>query len=75
MREEEQMRNTKILQDLDLVDTPHKKRDFITRVVELDLLSLFPQNGARIMEGITDMESFTKLTMEERERERKKLAA
>ena len=45
-------RNTKFLQDLDLVDSPHKERDLIGQDVDLDLLSLFPQIGARIMEGV-----------------------
>ena len=38
--------------------------------VDLDLLSLFPQKGARIMEGLRDRASFSRLTMEERERAR-----
>ena len=45
-------RNTKFLQDLDLVDSPHKERDLIGGDVDLDLLFLFPQEYARIMGGI-----------------------
>ena len=63
-------RNTKFLQDLDLVDSPHKERDLIGQDVDLDLLSLFPQMGARIMEGLRDRASFSSSTMEERESER-----
>jgi hypothetical protein len=33
-------RNTKFLQDLDLVDSPHKERDLIGEDVDLDLLYL-----------------------------------
>jgi hypothetical protein len=43
-------RNTKFLQDLYLEDSPHRERDLIGRIVDLDLISLFPQIGARIME-------------------------
>ena len=42
----------KELQDLDLEGSPHKERDLIGEDVDLDLLSLFPQMGARIMEGL-----------------------
>ena len=38
--------------NLDLMDSPHKERDLIGQDVDLDLLSLFPQMGARIMEGL-----------------------
>jgi hypothetical protein len=31
---------------------PHKERDLIGGKVDLDLLSLFPQIGARIIEGL-----------------------
>ena len=44
--------------------------DLIGRNVDLDLLSLFPQMGARIMEGLRDRASFSSSTMEERESER-----
>jgi hypothetical protein len=44
--------------------------DLIGRNVDLDLLSLFPQMGARIMEGLRDSASFSSSTMEERESER-----
>ena len=40
-------RNTKFLQDLDLASSPHKERDSVGGVVDLDLLSLFPQKDAR----------------------------
>ena len=42
----------------------------IGRNVDQDLLSLFPQMGARIMEGLRDRASFSRSTMEERESER-----
>jgi hypothetical protein len=35
-------RNTEFLQDLDLVSSPHKERDFIDGVVDLDLILSFP---------------------------------
>jgi hypothetical protein len=44
--------------------------DLIGRNVDLDLLSLFPQMGARIMEGLRDGASFSSSTMEGRESER-----
>jgi hypothetical protein len=44
--------------------------DLIGRNVDLDLLSLFPQMGARIMEGLRDGASFSSSTIEERECER-----
>ena len=50
-------RNTKFLQDLDLVDSPHKERDLIGQDVDVDLLSLFPQIGARIMERLEGEEA------------------
>ena len=43
--------NTKFLQDLDLVGSPHKERDLIGEDVDLDLLYLFSQIDARIMGG------------------------
>jgi len=52
IREEEQRGEHKILQDQDLVGSPHKERDLIGEDVDLDLLSLFPQEYARIMGGI-----------------------
>ena len=42
----------KELQDLDLVGSPHLERDLIGGNLDLDLLTLFPQEYARIMEGI-----------------------
>ena len=36
-------------QDLDLVGSPHKEEGLIGGVVDLDLLSLFPQVEARII--------------------------
>jgi hypothetical protein len=45
-------RNTKFLEDLEKVDSPHKERDLIGQDVDVDLLSLFPQIGARIMVGL-----------------------
>ena len=46
----------------------------IGRNVDLDLLSLFPQMGERIMEGLRDRASFSSSTMEERERVREATA-
>jgi hypothetical protein len=50
-------RNTKFFQDLDLVDSPHKERNLIGQDIDPDLLSLFPQIGARIMERLEEEEA------------------
>jgi hypothetical protein len=42
--------NTKFLQQLDLMGFLHKGRDLIAEYADIDLLSLFHQIGARIME-------------------------
>ena len=39
-------------QDLDLVGSPHKEEGLFGGVVDLDLLSFFPQRGERIIGGI-----------------------
>ena len=52
MRGRTQEENTKLLQDLDLIDFPHLEKILIGGNVELNLLSLFPQEYARIMGGI-----------------------
>ena len=52
-REEEQRRGTtKEVQELDQLSSPHLEERWIGRIVDLDLLSLFPQKDARIMEGL-----------------------
>ena len=45
--EEEQRRNTKELQDLDLKGSPHLEEIWFGVSVDLDLLSLFPLNGGK----------------------------
>ena len=40
------------LQDQDLLGSPHLEERWIGEIVDLDLLSLFPQRYARIMGGI-----------------------
>ena len=40
------------LQDQDLLGSPHLEERWIGGIVDLDLLSLFPQRYARIMGGI-----------------------
>jgi hypothetical protein len=42
----------KELQDLDPIGSPHIEEILIGRNVDLDLLSLFPQEDARIMGGM-----------------------
>ena len=42
----------KELQDLDPIGSPHLERIWLGGIVDLDLLSLFPQQNARIMGGI-----------------------
>ena len=44
--------NNKRIQDLDPMGSPHKEDGLIGGVVDLDLLSLFPQVEARIIGGI-----------------------
>jgi hypothetical protein len=62
----------KELQDLDPLCSPHLEERWIGRNIDLDLLSLFPQRYARIMEGIERWASFPRSTMVgERERKEK----
>jgi hypothetical protein len=42
----------KELQDLDLIGSPHLEEILIGGEIDLDLLSLFPQEDARIIGGI-----------------------
>jgi hypothetical protein len=42
----------KELQDLDQIGFPHLEEILISGKIDLDLLSLFPQKDARIMEGM-----------------------
>ena len=44
--------NTKLLQDLNPLGSPHSKGVWLGGIVDLDLLFLFPQEYARIMGGI-----------------------
>jgi hypothetical protein len=44
----------KELQDLDPIGSPHLEEKVIGRNAGLDLLSLFPQKDARIMEGMEE---------------------
>jgi hypothetical protein len=68
IKEEEQIEKHKELKDLYLVCSPHLERILNGGNVDLDLLSLFPQMRATIMEGLRDRTSFWS-TMEKRERE------
>ena len=43
--------NTKLLQDLNPLGSPHSKGIWLGGIVDLDLLFLFPQEYARIMGG------------------------
>jgi hypothetical protein len=43
---------------------PHKEERLIGRIVDLDLLSLFPQEYARIMGGMGEIASSRRSTME-----------
>jgi hypothetical protein len=62
----------KELQDLDSLCSPHLEERWIGGNIDLDLLSLFPQRYARIMEGIERGASFPRSTMVgEREKEGK----
>jgi hypothetical protein len=56
---EENVRKNKVeihkeLQDLDPIGSPHLEKRWIGGNVDLDLLSLFPQNDVRIMGGMED---------------------
>ena len=52
-REEEQRRTQQMeLQDLDPKASPHLEERWIGGTIDLDLLSLFPQEVARIIGGI-----------------------
>ena len=48
------------LQDQDQLGSPHLEEEWIGENVDLDLLSLFSQRYARIMEGIERKASFSK---------------
>src|SRR3954468_16970174 len=49
--EKKNKENTNELQDLDPQGSPHKEEIDLVENVDLDLLSLFPQKGARIIGG------------------------
>jgi hypothetical protein len=62
----------KELQDLDPLCSPHLEEKWISGIIDLDLLSLFPQRYARMMGGIKRGAIFPRSTMVgEREREKK----
>ena len=44
-------RNTKQLQNLDLLGSPHLEEELIGGMVDLDLLSYFPKDGQESLEG------------------------
>ena len=50
--EEQRRRTTKELQDLDPLGSPHLEEIWIGGIVDLDLLSLFPQEYGRFNGGI-----------------------
>jgi hypothetical protein len=54
----------KEIQDPDPMGSPHKEEKVIGGNIDLDLLSLFPQRYARIMEGIERRTSFPRSTIE-----------
>ena len=63
-REQEQRgRTTTELKDLDPLCSPHLEERWIGRIVDLDLLSLFPQRYARIMGGFERGQAFPRSTM------------
>ena len=49
------------LQDQDQLGSPHLEEEWIGGNVDLDLLSLFPQRYARIIEGIERGQAFPKV--------------
>jgi hypothetical protein len=57
---------TTFLQELNL-GTPSQRGIFIGRIIYLDLLSIFRQIGARIMEGLRRKEYLKRSTLVERE--------
>ena len=57
-------RTTQELQDLDPLGSPHLEERWIGRIVDLDLLSTFPKEYARIYGGIEREVSFPRSTME-----------
>ena len=64
-------RTTKELQELDPLGSPHLEEKLIGVNVDMDLLSLFPQEYARFIEGIERGQGFPRSTMKrERHRER-----
>ena len=58
----------KELQDQDLLGSPHLEEQWISGIVDLDLLSQIPQRYARIMGGIERKASFSKGQQWRRER-------
>jgi hypothetical protein len=57
----------KELQDLDPIGSPHLEEILIGGKIDLDLLSLFPQEDARIIRGIERKSKASRSTMEESE--------
>ena len=62
-------RNTKQLQNLDLLGSPHLEKEWIGRMVDLDLLSCFPKDGQESLERSGGLKLSRFATMEEREQE------
>ena len=58
-------RNTKFLQDLDLVDFPHKERNLFGQDVDLDLLYLFLKYEQESWRDLREREALKFATMEE----------
>jgi hypothetical protein len=67
MRGRTRRKSTNELQDLDPNGSPHLEEKLIGRNVDLDLLSLFPQDYARIMGGGGRESKASRSIMEERE--------
>jgi hypothetical protein len=67
MRGRTRRKSTNELQDLDPKGSPHLEEKLIGRNIDLDLLSLFPQDYARIMGGRGRESKASRSTMEERE--------
>jgi hypothetical protein len=70
MRGRTRRKSTNELQDLDPNSSPHLEEKLIGGNVDLDVLSLFPQDLARIMGGGGGESKASRSTMEERENRR-----
>jgi hypothetical protein len=63
----------KEIQDLDPIGSPHLEEKVIGENVDLDLHSLFPKKDTRIMGGMDEGGQAFKITMEEREAQKRGL--